>query len=192
VLVRAASIFLWSEAMYRKPQPNLWSKLKQVWREMTVTRYSGPYYMTDGKRFWEYDKKRYRRKGEAYPIGSPTFRAWVSEHDRLIFYDETIGRAMIKLDYVRGYAYWRGYMWPMRRRKPVRVYVGKLESVSSDKLLSKMRELSQKYREKRRYYTIERERARKNRRRAAKHRWYVRYRNRRSTGKRQERFSQSY
>lgn len=164
----------------------LWERVTAGVRRIFVPRFRGPYYITyDGRQVWRYDPKRFRIVGEPIPIGpnSASWHEWLALHDRLIVQLPT-GRAIIRrevqrrtlLTGVKEYSYWRAYMWPARNRRPVRVYVGRIQWVSPDRLITLMGELARRYHVRRKYYLDERRRKLENRRRAAKRRWYKRYR----------------
>lgn len=138
-------------------------------------------YMTDGWVIWKYDRKYAGtprpRKGEGVKIDTDDWVKWCHANDKLMFYDSRIGRCYLKKElHQKKYIYWRAYKWTIHGKTPAKVHVGKLETISTMALRSKMRELIQKYEEKKARQTAEKERRRKLRERGRKRRWKRRQR----------------
>lgn len=134
--------------------------------------FKGARYMTDGYKVWRYTGKEFTPKGDDYiEVGSMQWRLWLTNNDRVTFYDESIGWALLKEERMGKYHYWRAYKWPYRNLSPVRVYIGKLKKLSPEELRTKMRVLMGRTAEKRRKHIAEIERRRKEASKARKRRW---------------------
>lgn len=141
----------------------------------------GPVYMTDGWRVWQYRHYHTRpAPGEGIYVGDEEWKEWCATHEKLVFYDDRIGWCLLKKEEMHRkghtYYYWRAFKWPDKRRAPVRVYVGKLETITTEELRTKMRLLISRFKKKRDYYQRERDRTRTLSRRARKRRQMKRYR----------------
>lgn len=162
------------------PEPSLRVKFGRALRSIFRRRHS--YWITNCWVLKRYDKHRGGPYGKNTDIGSPEFVAWVACHDRLLVrrgeYQAIIKREAIRkvrAGELRTYWYWRGYMWPYRNEKPVRVYIGKLETATPSYLAQRIDLLIERYKAKRKYYLAERERRRRKLKRIRKARWYRRY-----------------
>ena len=152
-----------------------------------IRRLLKPHYITDGWVIWKYDGLHLRpRTGEGIGIDTDEWFNWCDKHKRLIFYDDRIGWFVLKKEPQKRkgviYTYWRGFKWPVSGKPTVRVYIGKLENITTRKLRDKMRELKQRSDEKITFYRDEKERKKKSKKSARKRRWYKRYKQRRDDG----------
>jgi hypothetical protein len=115
------------------------------------------------------------RVGEGMQAFTDEWLVWCERHDRLIFSDSRIGWCLLRKERVKRkgkyYDYWRAFKWPAHGKPPVRVYVGKLETVSTIELRDKMRELVQRDEEKTLWYQAEKVRLRKEADRQRKRRY---------------------
>jgi hypothetical protein len=103
---------------------------------------------------------------KSYPVGSPEWLEYLAANKNLKVSMPDAWCTFRKEEY-QGRIYWYGYKWHSSRMTHEKVYVGKLEQLSSDQIISKARQLQAKALKSRQQRDEEVKRLRRMRRAAA-------------------------
>lgn len=130
-------------------------------------------YITDGYTVWEFTGRNLYPSPldceRAIRVGSDAWVLLCFEIRTLRYYSIATGMCVLKREPPA--LYWRGYQWPGHKRAPARVYIGRLDRFTSEKLEAKMRRLRQKAKEKKALYLADKERKKRMKKRARQRVW---------------------
>lgn len=76
-------------------------------------------------------------------VGSKEWHEWIEKNTRITF-DNSEARCLLLKERVGNHYYWYAYKWHTNKRKPEKVYIGKLANYSPEEIIAKAMELERR------------------------------------------------